>query len=75
MCAHPLKTYRDSQTPRLTQGGLAKLLGVSRTTVARWEGGKRKVDRDLVQAVSKATGVATRELRPDLAEIFSEAAE
>jgi len=72
--AHPLRTYRDSQSPRLTQGELAKKLGVSRTTVARWESGTRQVDRQLVRSVAEVTKLAPATLRPDLAELFEQAA-
>lgn len=74
---HPLKTFRETQDPPLTQDQLADLLGVSRTTVARWETGTRKVDRELLLLVSQKTGIPTNELRPDLARYFpvGEAAE
>lgn len=58
----------------LTQHGLAALLDVSRTTVARWEAGVRKTDRDLLQKIKAKTGIPARLLRPDLAELM-EAAE
>ena len=64
---HPLKAYRARA--RLTQLKLSELLGVSRTTVARWEARTRQVDRDLLQAVSDKTGIPKRDLRPDLAEL------
>lgn len=67
---HPLKTYRATQNPRLSQGQLADQLGVTRTTVARWETGARKVDKDLVPTVSAKTGIPAKEIRPDLAELF-----
>jgi transcriptional regulator with XRE-family HTH domain len=67
---HPLKAYRTKQNPRLSQGQLAGLLGVTRTTVARWETGARKVDKDLVPTVSAKTGIPAKEIRPDLAELF-----
>lgn len=72
---HPLKKYRRSQSPRLTQGRLAKALRVSRTTVARWEIGARKIDPELVAIISAMTGIPKRELRPDLADLMKEAAE
>lgn len=71
---HPLKTYRG-ENGALTQQGLADLLNVSRTTVARWETGSRKIGRDSLRAVTEKTGIPARDLRPDLAELMNEAAE
>ncbi len=73
MGTHPLKKFREKQAPRLTQQQLAKMLGVSRTTIARWETGTRKVDRDILQDVSAKTDISPRELRPDLAELLGAA--
>jgi transcriptional regulator with XRE-family HTH domain len=70
---HPLKTYRDEE--KLTQRGLGQLLGVSRTTVARWESGARKTGRDLLPKIAEKTGIAPRILRPDLAELLDEVAQ
>ena len=71
---HPLAAYRQSQTPPLSQADLARLLGVDRATVLRWESGDRKIGRDKLQLVSDKTGIAKRNLRPDLAAML-EAAE
>lgn len=72
----PLKAFRDKHNPPLTQDRLADLLGVTRTTVARWETGTRKIDRDLIAEVSKKTGIPPVDLRPDLAALMQgEAAE
>lgn len=71
---HPLKTYRDSQDPPLTQEGLAKQIGVGKSTVSRWEDGKRKIDDDLLPVVSEVTGISPSVLRPDLAKLFPQAA-
>jgi transcriptional regulator with XRE-family HTH domain len=70
--AHPLKAYRESQTPRLSQAALAEKLGVIRTTLARWESGARKIDASKLLAVSAETGIPAKELRPDLAELMGE---
>lgn len=67
---HPLKTYRANQTPPMRRAALARLLGVSKTTVARWEEGIRKIDQDKVSKVSEKTGISARALRPDLAELL-----
>lgn len=73
MNPHPLTAFRKQAN--LTQQGLASLIGVARTTVARWETDARKIDRDLLPKISEKTGIAARDLRPDLAELFGEAAE
>lgn len=69
---HPLKAYRAKQEPPLSQQELAALLGVARTTVARWETGSRQVDEELVPVVAERTGIAASDLRPDLAALFRE---
>jgi len=73
--AHPLKTYRQKQTPPLSQEQLAKLLNVSRVTVTRWESGARKIDDGKLPIVSAKTGIPRTKLRPDLAALMREAAE
>lgn len=76
---HPLKLYRASQTPRLSQAGLAKKLGVARLTVLRWETGERKIDPSKIPTVTERTGIPAKELRPDLIEehekLFGEVAQ
>lgn len=68
---HPLRAYRKRQQPPLKKAGLARLLEVSKTTIARWEAGIRKIDPDLLANVAEKTGIPERDLRPDLAELFS----
>jgi len=64
--AHPLKAFRESQSPPLTQTELADLLGVSRASVSRWESGVRKPDDGLLQTITEKTGIDPGQLRPDL---------
>lgn len=68
--SHPLKSYRERQVPPLTQEDLAKLIGVGKSTISRWEDGKRKIDDELVGVVAEKTGIPPAELRPDLAKLF-----
>lgn len=76
---HPLKVYRETQTPRLSQAGLASKLGVARLTVLRWETGERKINPSLIPTVTERTGIPAKELRPDLIleheKLFGEAAQ
>lgn len=57
-----LREYRTSQKPPLSQRQMALILGVSRVTVARWEAGARRPDREYVPELSKLTGVEPAEL-------------
>ena len=66
---HPLEAYRNSHTPPKTRAALARDLNVSKTTIARWEEGTRKVDQKLVTDISSKTGIPVKELRPDLADL------
>lgn len=72
---HPLKAYRDSQEPKLSQADLARLLGVGRPTVHRWETGTRKPDVELLPTITEKTGIPARELRPDLIGLADQMAE
>lgn len=65
---HPLRQYRQTQTPKLSQEALAEKLGVARLTVVRWENGQRKIEGDRILRVTKVTGIPARDLRPDLVE-------
>lgn len=61
-----------------SQARLAVMVGVARTTVARWESegdNSRKVDPPLVPAVSAALGVPGNVIRPDLAGFVGGASE
>lgn len=68
----PLRTYRKSQEPKLSQAALADRLGVTRLTVTRWESGARKIDPDLVPLVAEKTGIPAKDLRPDIVEKHQE---
>lgn len=69
---HPLKSYRI--VAKLTQRQLAALLGVERTTIARWEIGARKIDQALLPVITGKTGLSASVLRPDLAQLMNESA-
>ncbi len=71
---HPLRKYREQQEPPLSQRDLADLLGKDRVTIHRWETGKRKPEKDDIATITEKTGIAARELRPDLVELLGDAA-
>ena len=65
----PLKAYREREG--LTQSQLAARIGVARPSLARWETGARKIDRNLLARVTQETGITARKLRPDLAKLLA----
>lgn len=67
---HPLKAFRIRQDPPLNKAALAKLLGVPRSSITRWEQGIRYPGKHIVPTIAKRTGIAPAELRPDLAQMF-----
>jgi len=71
MAEHPLKTFRERQSPPLTHQTLADLLGVKRPTVSRWESGSRKIDGELIPRIVEKTGIPASKLRPDLAALLT----
>lgn len=71
---HPLKSYRDSQQPPMSQQALADLLNVDRLTVHRWETNKRKPGPEHLPKITEKTGIPARDLRPDLVELLGDVA-
>lgn len=67
---HPLRAFRERQTPPLSQAALADLLNTTKASVSRWETGKRKPEVELVPSISEKTGIPPGKLRPDLAHLF-----
>ena len=50
---------------------LARLMQVDKGTVTRWA--QRGIPADRLMEISEKTGIPTKELRPDLAALFSKA--
>jgi transcriptional regulator with XRE-family HTH domain len=59
----------------LSKAQAAARLGVPRATWFRWETGNRRIGTENLPKVQQITGIPRRQLRADLAEIMSEAAE
>jgi transcriptional regulator with XRE-family HTH domain len=69
-----IKALRDYRTTKnLTQEALAAQLGVTSVTLSRWETGYRRIDKALLIKISELTGIATKDLRPDLADLMGAA--
>jgi predicted transcriptional regulator len=67
---HPLALYRQSRDPPMSISDLAKMLGVARNTVWRWEDG-RLPEKGKWSVIEAKTGVRVE----DLARFTAEAAE
>ena len=50
----------------LTVTALAEMLGVSHSTVIRWEDGSIRMPAERAVQISELTGIPCHELRPDL---------
>ncbi len=68
---HPIKAFRERQTPILSQSQFGDRVGVTRFTVMRWEAGG-PIDERFLPAVSREINVPPKELRPDLVERHEE---
>lgn len=64
MSVSPLTRYRLEQNLTLEQA--AKLFGVKKAAVWKWE--KKHVPADRMVSVSRITGISCEDLRPDLYE-------
>jgi len=62
MLTHPLRRFRETHEPPLSQEDLARLFGVTKATVSRWESGERFPDREFWPVIKETTGIATDEL-------------
>jgi putative transcriptional regulator len=63
---HPLTAWREERGQ--SQNDLAMRLQVTRWTVNRIEVGGRKPSPDLAKRISRMTGIALSDLRPDIYE-------
>ena len=60
MKKHPLTAFRDAHG--LTKTALGERLGVDKSTVSRWESGKRFPPRELWPRIQKVTGLSGGDL-------------
>lgn len=64
--AHPIRAYRERQRPPVSQAELARMLGVTRGTVCRWESGVRLPHEDMLPIIAEKLHIDPGVLRPDL---------
>lgn len=67
---HPLKLWRESFDPPVSQSELARRIGVSRSLINKVEFGERVIGPAMLTAFCRATGLPAGMLRPDLAKVF-----
>ncbi|WP_421696888.1 helix-turn-helix transcriptional regulator [Ancylobacter sp.] len=56
----PIRQYRKQHS--LSQESLAKQIGVTKTTICRWESGARFPDREFWPRIHEATGLSPNDL-------------
>lgn len=67
---HPVRAYRFARKPPVTLGDLARRLRTTKANLSRIETGKQELSVDMLPKLMAATGIAARDLRPDLAKLF-----
>lgn len=69
---HPLATWREAQTPPVTQEGFAERIDTTRWTINSIETGRRRAGQALATAIVKATdGSVTRDMLAEWEPIFT----
>lgn len=54
-----IKNLRTSHSPKMSQEKLGRMIGVARSTVAMWEGGKSEPGNDTLVKLAEIFGVST----------------
>jgi DNA-binding transcriptional regulator YdaS (Cro superfamily) len=50
----------------MSQEALARLIGVTKPQVSRWETGQRKISARQAREIERFTGISRERLRPDI---------
>ncbi len=61
MTKHPLTKYRE-ENGDMSKAALARLLGVHKPQITRWENGQRSPRRPTAQLIAEKTGISPAEL-------------
>lgn len=64
-----IRLIREAQTPRMSQGGLADILGLKRTSVTNIELGNQKPTLDTLYRLCEHFGVEISQVAPRVAEV------
>ena len=64
-----IRQFREAQTPRMSQGELAKVLGLKRTSVTNIESGYQKPSLDTLYRLCEHFGIEINELIPAVREV------
>ncbi len=70
---HPVRAYRLSFDPPISQEDLAGRLGTTKPNISRIETGEQRVSAKLLPKFVAETGIPAAKLRPDLAKLFNAA--
>lgn len=65
-----IRQIREAQTPRMSQGGLAEILGLKRTSVTNIEQGNQKPTLDTLYRLCEHFGVEISHVVPRLTEVI-----
>jgi transcriptional regulator with XRE-family HTH domain len=68
---HPVRIYRNAQTPPVRLEDLAAKIGITKPSLSRIETGKQPLSVDLAKKISDATDIPMRELCPEIAKMFA----
>lgn len=72
---HPVRAYREAQSPKLPLKSLAGDVGVTKATLSRVETRKLALSVPLAKKLANRTGIPMAILCPDLAPMFEDARE
>ena len=64
-----VREIREAQTPRMSQGELAGILGLKRTSITNIERGNQKVSLDTLYRVCERFGLAVQEIVPPVSAV------
>jgi transcriptional regulator with XRE-family HTH domain len=58
---HPLRVWREGQTPKVSQEALGERLGVDAMTISRWENGETEPQKRYREKIEEVTGLTRQQ--------------